>query len=171
MYSTADDVKSVTFANKMGGAGWNDDDIYERIEEADNVIDSRLRAMGFPAPFTVGELDQQGNATAPFPPPLVRDLSILYARWAISRDLFHEVAPSSSSGDGYKSYIERFEKIMEHLAKGEMVLIGFDGTIFTHSVGRVAITTENVPRALDMGEPSRSVINSAYYDHDTLENF
>jgi hypothetical protein len=155
MYSNVVDVKSVTFARRLVEAEWDDEDVRERIEEGDNVINAKLKAMGYDVPF----------ATTP---PLVKTMSILYARWAISRDVFHEVAPSRSSGDGYKSYLDRFERIFDLLSKGEMVLLDAEGNIINSGIGRVQINTEDVARAMTMGDPSSNNIDPAYYDPDVI---
>lgn len=163
-YSTVVEVKDKTVDKAVTQASWLDADVTERITESDRIIDARLKAMGYPAPF----------ATTP---PLVNTLSILHSRYAVIRDIFTGNAPSRASagttGDD-RDYLGRFEKILEQLMAGEMLLLDLSGNTIARAQESMQVKTGSgtnpIPRALTMGDPEDQRIGEEYHNDSTLGN-
>ena len=89
-YCTSSEAKDQALVKVITQAGWTDPaDINTRIAEADAVIDAALAAVGYTVPFV---------AT----PALVKQLSILYTRYAVLRDIYKNQAPSQGGAEGWK---------------------------------------------------------------------
>jgi len=163
-YSTKAEVKDKTVDKAVTQAGWVDADVDERILESDRVIDARLRAMGYPAPF----------ATTP---PLVNTLSIYHSRYAILRDIFTGNAPSRASlgtTQDERDYLGRFEKLLEQLFDGDALLLDAVGAIIPRNSESTQIKSVSdgnaIPRALHMGQPEDQNISEEYHSDETLGN-
>lgn len=135
-YSTQDDVTNQTLLTLATQAEWNlnegdPSDIEIRIQEADSEIDGRLGALGYALPF--------GNN-----PPLLKTLSVLYARYACFRDLFAAGSPSGGS-DATKAFEDAFESRMEKLVEGKIMLVDAFGNVITNDKYNVIYTQNTAP--------------------------
>ena len=165
-YSTATQVKDKDLSRLITQAGWIDSDVEERIAEGDAVIDSSLAGMGY-------DLDSI-DATV----PLVNKLSILYGRYACHRDIYQNFAPSKSSADGFEHFKKQFDDLIAELAgckKGcpRRDLVDASGDIIERPNDpstRVQISSDNVRRALDMGDPESQSVDAEYNDDDLIAN-
>lgn len=89
-------------------------DVVLRIMEADNEIDTRLAGMGVTLPLASN-------------PPILRDISVLYARAACLRDMYTGANPQANS-ESAKVFMDQFEKKWEQLRTGWKVLLDAAGT-------------------------------------------
>jgi phage gp36-like protein len=158
-YSTPAEVKDSDISRLVAQAAWVDADVQERIDEGDAVINGYLAGAGYALPFTTT-------------PALVKQLSILYARYAILRDMHHNFAPSQAGGKGYEGYKEQFDKLIEKLLEGKLDLVDaalevIDPTLVA-SDQRVLVNTEEVPRALTMDEPEGEHIDDCAYSDPSV---
>lgn len=151
-YCTATEAKDGTLTNAVSQSGWTDTNVGYRIAEADAVIDGKLAKAGYAVPFTTV-------------PALVKQLSILYTRYAVVRDIYKNSAPSDGGAAGFQPYKDQFDMLMGQIIDGEMSLIGTTGEI-AKAAGGVQISTGDVKRALTMGEPEDQgdSIDASYTD-------
>lgn len=156
-YSTITQVKDKVVERMMTQAAWLDADGTDRITEGDRTIDALLKAMGYAVPF----------ATTP---PMVETLSILYARYAIVRDIFLKGAPSKANASTEMGFKDQFERMIEALRKGEAVLIDALGNLLAQDSPQqqVSISTSSVDRIFTMGDPESSTIPDSYTDADVI---
>ena len=94
-------------------------DICLRINEADNAIDTRLAGMGVTLPFTTN-------------PPLLQDLSVLYARYACLRDLYTGANPAANS-ESAKMFLAQFDSKWEQIRSGFVLLVDTSNNPITGS--------------------------------------
>lgn len=135
-YCTSAEAKDQALVKVITQAGWTDPtDINTRIAEADAVIDAALAASGYTVPFTTT-------------PALVKQLSILYTRYAVLRDIYKNSAPSQGGAEGWKPYKEQFDNLVGLLQGGELSIPNV-----AKSAGGVQINTSDVKRALTMDAP------------------
>lgn len=152
-YATAAEVKDKDLSRQIAQATWVDADLEDRIAEGDAVIDACMRGLGYAVPFSPV-------------PPLIKRLSILYGRYAAMRDLHHHFAPSQAGGAGFNGYREQFERLLEKLQKGQAILVDASGTplpTVESTAMRVQTNTEDLRRALNMGDPESATLDTADY--------
>lgn len=148
-YCTSAEAKDQALVKVITQAAWTDPtDINTRIAEADAVIDAALAAVGYTVPFTST-------------PALVKQLSILYTRYAVLRDIYKNSAPSQGGAEGWKPYKEQFDNLVELLQKGEISLPNV-----SKASGGVQISTSEVKRALTMDAPENlgMEVDASYID-------
>lgn len=160
-YSLPADVKDKDLSRFIGQASWDDTDVASRIKEGDDAIDSCIAGLGYTLPFAIN-------------PAIIKQLSILYGRYACLRDIQHHFGASENSSKGYKSYQDQFEKLLKKIQDGDAELV-VAGVILDPTTGatamRVQTNTDQVPRALDMGSPeSQHLDEEEYVDPDRLGN-
>lgn len=139
-YSTKAEVLGKVLSDLTTKAGWADADFTAVISEADNEIDSRLSGMGYALPFGVNN------------PPLVKQLSILYARHAIFRDTYTGVAPSDKEPSAAKQFLDQFESKLEALNKGWTSLVDAYGNVIYSGKFDVGFATNDAPETEPVGE-------------------
>ena len=116
-------------------------DVWLRIVEADNEIDSRLAGMGISLPFASN-------------PPALQDLSVMYARYACLRDLYTGTNPQANS-ESAKNYLDRFENKWLEIKQGWQAFVDSAGapvnagkfTPQTVDYPKEEHVTDNYPRA------------------------
>ncbi len=135
-YCIQSDVTNQALLLLLQQAQWNlvangSSDVEVRIQEADSEIDSRLAGVGYSLPFSNN-------------PPLLKQLSIMYSRYACFRDLFAGGSPSGGS-DATKAYEERFEKKMDAILAGSIALVDAFGNVVSNGKYSVSFTTNDAP--------------------------
>lgn len=148
-YCTSTEAKDQALVKVIAQAAWTDPtDINTRIAEADAVIDAALAAVGYTVPFTST-------------PALVKQLSILYTRYAVLRDIYKNQAPSQGGAEGWKPYKDAFDELLNKLVAGTLVIPNV-----AKSSGGVQISTSSVKRALTMDAPENlgMEVDSSYID-------
>lgn len=148
-YCTSSEAKDQVLVKVIAQAGWTDPtDINTRIAEADAVIDAALAAVGYTVPFTTV-------------PALVKQLSILYTRYAVIRDAYKNSAPSQGGAAGWEPYKDAFDELLKKLVGGELIIPSV-----AKASGGVQISTLEVKRALTMDEPEDlgPSVDSSYTD-------
>lgn len=149
-YCTTAEAKDQVLVKILAQSGWTEStDFATRIAEGDAVIDAALAAVGYTVPFTTV-------------PALVKQLSVLYARYAVIRDAFKNSAPSEGGAAGWTPYKEQFDNLVKLLQEGSIQI----PNVAKANGGGVQISTSNVVRALTMGEPEDqgSSIDDSYTD-------
>jgi len=141
-YCTASEVKNKAVEAAVQQAGWSDTEVGYRILESDTIIDSALAGLGYGLPFTTN-------------PPLVKILSIIHSRYCVLRDAYKNAAPSLAGAEGFKSYQEQFDGLLEKLTKGELRLLDNNGSEIGKVSNRVLNAAEPVGRVLPIVEPAR----------------
>lgn len=84
-------------------------DVAARIGEADREIDARLAGLEVPLPFATN-------------PPILKDLSVSYARYACFRDLYGAGDPTGKNPQAER-YMAEFEKKWKAIQDGWMKLL------------------------------------------------
>lgn len=149
-YCTSTEAKDQVLVKVISQAAWTDPtDINTRIAEADAVIDAALAAVGYTVPFTTV-------------PALVKQLSILYTRYAVIRDAYKNSAPSQGGAEAWTPYKEQFDNLVELLQKGDLNIPNV-----SKSGGGVQISTSAVKRALTMDAPENlgPEVDASYIDN------
>lgn len=137
-YSIQEDVLNQVLTKLLTEAGWDlVPDVLARIQEGDAEIDSRLGALGYALPFTTN-------------PPLLKSLSILYARYACFRDLYTGNSPSQQPANAEASFKNEFEEKFQKLEDGWMALLDATGatipsTKFDVTVAQNTAAVDNHP--------------------------
>ncbi len=112
-YSTTAQVLNRVLTALVAQAGWSSTeltgDVAARIGEGDREIDARLAGLEVTLPFATN-------------PPILQDLSVLYARYACFRDLFISGDPSEK-GPAAAQYLEQFEKKFKAIQDGWMKIL------------------------------------------------
>jgi hypothetical protein len=148
-YCTTAEAKDQVLVKILSQSGWTEaTDFATRIAEGDAVIDAALAAVGYTVPFTTV-------------PALVKQLSVLYARYAVIRDAFKSSAPSEGGAKSWTPYKEQFDDLIKLLQSGGITIPNV-----AKASGGVQISTGEVKRALTMDEPENlgEEIDESYYD-------
>lgn len=160
-YSTVAEVKGRAIDRAVTDAGWTDTDVLERIEEADDYINSKFVRLGY-------------STTQLADCPLINKLSIRLARYYVMRDIFANYAPSTRGIEQIEKWVEDIEDIIEQAETGKLKLVGSDGKIKQpegrNESLRVKISTENVKRVFDLDHPEHSKLDVEYHSDDVLGN-
>jgi len=128
-------------------ADWSDQDIYIRIEEASNYVKSKLFQFGY------ADTDlKKGTDTA----PLIRDITKLYARYCIVRDLYQGNAPSQVNAEPIDKWLAPANDLLTQIEQNKVKILNIDGTelqksgidsrykvIINTSGSRRLVTTDN----------------------------
>lgn len=155
-FSTAEEIKVNKEIDRLTSqSAWQDAEFDERIREGDAMIEGCLADMGYDLPAIL--------VLAPVP-KLINELSKLYARAAILRDLFTR-GPVATSEDRHKEMFESYEEMIEKLKNRELQIVdGAGNTItFIDTNEDILVNTLNVKRALTMGVPEFQEIDSEAY--------
>jgi len=158
-YCTINEVKDKTIERAITDAGWTDDNIQTRINEGWGYIESVLFLLGY-------KREQLLNCQ------LVKSLNILYARYAIIRDIFQNIAPSEGGEPGYRKWREEVDKILEQIKTGQIVLIDNDGNRITPMEDNLSATglinTKNTKRIFSMAPAYEWNIDASYWDEEVI---
>lgn len=158
-YSTTAQVLNQALTLPITEAGWVvtevTGDVAARIQEADSVIDSRLGAWGFTLPFSSN-------------PPLLLQLSVLYARYACLRDLYTGRSPSMAASDAMKSYKDRFDEIFKQIEAGEVSLVDSTGAIVVTTKYDVQNAAVNVAPIFTMADSENQGLVDELYSDPTV---
>lgn len=142
-YSTATDVKNQSVNNAVAQAQWSDPaDINLRIAEGDARTDSRLAALGYSLPFAST-------------PPLVFQMSVAYARYAVMRDIYGNKSPSQDPAQSAQKYLDEWNAMFQDLQEGRAFLVDSAGGIVPSEPvsQRFRNAADGVPRMLTMNDP------------------
>lgn len=161
-YSTPAQVVDQALSRLLTGSGWSTTtDVQTRITEADTVIDTRLAQAGYALPFTSV-------------PPMVLQLSIWYARYAVLRDLYQGQAPSISSLTGQKpnheAFKDRFDEYFDELQNGKAFLVYSTGGVVPRTNLQILEAGSSVVRILTMDDPTNlsQTVDESYLDSDAI---
>lgn len=155
-YCTIDEVVNKTLDIAISQAGWEDTDIQFRIDEGAIYIEKSLIGIGFTR--------EQLSAA-----PLIKHLNILYARYAILRDIYVNTVPSQSSPEPYTKWLDIVKDHLESLTAGKTALVNADGEIITpEDNGDIYINTANTKRIFTMGDPLTQTIDASNYDEEVI---
>lgn len=114
-YSTTAQVLNPALLSLVTTARWNrtelTGDVAALIQEGDNEIDARLAGLEVALPFVAN-------------PPLIQDLSVLYARYACFRDLYAAGNPNGKAGSSNEQkYLDMFNAKFKSLVDGYSNLV------------------------------------------------
>ena len=158
-YCTPSEVTTKTIARAVADAAWDTAAVQQRIDEGAAYIESALMPIG----FTRAQL-----ATA----PSVKHLNILYARYAILRDIYTNITPSQSGELAFNKWKTNLDVIIDKLMSGAMLLINVDGEILepagTDARTAAAITTADTQRIFTLDDTTTWTIPDTYYSEDVV---
>lgn len=151
----AEIILNLEIARLTSEASWTTPQFDERIKEGDAEIEGCLADMGYDLPALL--------ALSPVP-KLLNELSKLYARAAILRDLFVG-GPVSSSEDRHEEMFKTYQKKIDKLKDRQLQIVDDAGeTItFVDSTQEVLVNTLDVRRALGMEDPEFQVLDTKEY--------
>lgn len=98
-YCSISEVRDKTVDTALTQAGWTDIDIQARIDEGGAYIDSKVLMLGY----------NQSQLSAA---SLIKNMNILYARFAILRDIFARVSPSKVNEAGFVKWKEQIDEML-----------------------------------------------------------
>lgn len=158
-YSAQADVMNQVLTALLTQSGWNlasalpasPSDVDLRIQEGDAEIDSRLSGLGYSLPFSTT-------------PPLLKSLSVLYARYACFRDLYAGGSPSAGT-EAIKNFKDEFEQRFTKLEGGWTSLLDSSGNVIApvaNSKFGVQVAKNNAP----INNPPGQLISSYMSDVD-----
>ena len=131
-YSTTAQVLGPALKALVTSAQWNvtelTGDVAALIVEGDNEIDGRLAALGYTLPIPSAPVGAINATPVLVNPPLLQDLSVLYARMACFRELYAGGQPQDQNGT-MKEYEDKVEKKWLNLEEGWAELIDVNGAI------------------------------------------
>lgn len=157
IYITISDVRSKPIDEKILKAGWSDADVERVIDEAESYVEGYLLRLG----YVRSQLQKS---------KLVKSLCVLYSRYAILRDIYTLQAPSTSAGEEYHKWKENVDDILEKISKNEIVLIDNNGDVINiMDKSLIKTTTDDVPRAVTMGNDYEWGIDSNYTKEDITQ--
>ena len=112
-YSTTAQVLNRVLTGLVAQAGWSSTeltgDVAARIGEGDREIDARLAGLEVALPFATN-------------PPILKDLSVLYARYACFRDLYSAGEPTEKNPQAAQ-FLDQFEKKWKAIQEGWMRIL------------------------------------------------
>lgn len=130
-------------------------DVVLRIIEADNEIDTRIAGMGIAMPFTVN-------------PPVLQDMSVLYARYACLRDLYTGANPQANSESAQK-FLDAFNAKWEQIRTGFQVLVDSSGAAI--AAGKYGVQTAEYPATEGGGDKYPNFPNGPYPDLPGVDSY
>lgn len=131
-YSTPTNVLNQVLTQLLTQAAWDlSADVILRIQEGDSEIDSRLGALGYVIPFTSN-------------PPMLLQLSVMYARYAIFRDLYAGGSPSAGT-NATQEFKDAFEEKFQKLEDGWASLVDASGNVITSQKFGVKVAQNTAP--------------------------
>ncbi len=136
-------------------ASWVTAEYNERIREGDTEIKSCIADMGY---------DVIAIVALPTVPPLLNELSKMYARAAILRDL-RPRGPVANTEDIHEELFGAYEEKINKLKDRKLQILDANDVIitFVDTTQEILVNTLNVPRALTMNEPEFQTIDSDAY--------
>jgi len=160
MYCTVTEVKDRTIDTIITSAKWDDNDVLERIKEGAEVIDANLIPRGF----------SKNNLSSA---PLIKRLNILYARYAIYRDIYARTQPSKTDEVGFVKWKEEFFEILEKIKNMEIMLVDNDGNIIKMDNASITIVpiinTKNTKRIFNLTTTKNwKISETTYSDEDVI---
>ena len=163
-FSTETEIKVNKEIERLTGqAGWITAEFDERIREGDTMINACLADMGY---------DVVAIAALVTVPPLINELSKLYARAAILRDL-RPRGPASTTEDINEQLFKTYNDMITKLKERKLVILDAANLeiTFVDTTQEILVNTEGVKRALDMGEPEfQEIRTDQYADDETIGN-
>jgi len=155
-YSTAAEVKNQAVSQIITDAGWTDpDDIDTRIADADRLINAKLAAMGYAAPFSTT-------------PPLVNFLSKTYAKYLILLDAYTRNSNEAGLKEETEKYKNEFDGVIKQLEDGDALLLDTDNDILERGNEQVKNAADDVEPIFTMDSPENLDTEPVpeYYDDD-----
>jgi hypothetical protein len=158
-YCTISDVKDKTVDVIITSAGWSDTDVQNRIDEGAEIIDTNLIPLGY---------SQADLNTA----PLIKRLNVLYARYAIYRDIYARTQPSKTDEAGFVKWKDEFYELLEKIKAMQMLLIDVNGAIIKpNNVSMTivpVINTGDVKRIFNLTDSKTWKIKELTYSDDDV---
>ena len=157
LYCNRADVKNKTIQSAITQATWTDQDVDERILESYNYINALLVPTGYlPADLIKSDF--------------IRNISIMYTRYAILRDIYTGYAPSNS--DATDKWKKTVDENLAMLVSGQMSLIDA-GNVPIEKTGtdgemRITINTAEVKRMVTLDDSSTWNTDLSNYSEDTI---
>lgn len=145
--------------NALTQANWEDSDIQARIDEGGAYIDGKILMLGY---------SQSQLSSA----PLIKNINVLYARFAILRDIFARISPSKTDEAGFVKWKEQVDEILNDIIEGKTKLVDNSGEVIVPEKRdkryEAKITTENVKRIFTMDKPEKWRIDSETYADENV---
>jgi hypothetical protein len=158
-YISVADVKGKAIERPSSRAGWSDTDIEQSITEAENFIEGKIIRLGY---------DRTQLQSA----PLIKSLCVNYARYCVLRDIYTDIAPSQSAGEGYKKWYDDVSALIEKIEKNEVKLTDSSGAVILPIKGDsryiIDVNTGNVIRAIRMAGSETWTLDTSYSDDDVI---
>jgi hypothetical protein len=136
-YSTTAQVLNRVLVQLAKQAGWDTTevtgDVAPRIAEGDRTIDAKLAGLEIALPFATN-------------PPILQDLSVLYARGACFRDLYSAGDPTKGNPQA-KAYFDAFNVKWQEIVDGTMKIVDTTGAQVSST--KYATVTTGYPCADD----------------------
>jgi len=140
-------------------AGWSNDDIQDRIDEATRYVYSQVIRAG----YTASDM-AKGS--------IIETAVILYSRYAILRDIYTGNSPSQTGTEPYEKWKENCDGILAKIVTGDMILLDDNGETVTKSgvdmVHQVLTNTPDVKRLLTMENPEQWHIDTETYADESV---
>jgi len=161
-YCSISDVKDKTVDVIITSAGWTDTDVQARIDEGAEIIDTNLIPIGY----------SQSDLTSA---PLIKRLNILYARYAIYRDIYARTQPSKTDEAGFVKWKDEFFELLEKIKSMQMLLVNANGIIVKPNNVSITIVpiinTSDVKRIFNLTDSKTWKIKElTYSDEDVIGN-
>jgi len=159
-YCSISEVKDKTVDVIISSAGWVDTDVQERINEGAEIIDTNLVPIGY----------SQSDLTSA---PLIKRLNVLYARYAIYRDIYARTQPSKTDEAGFVKWKDEFFELLEKIKTMQMLLVNNDGVVIKPNNVSLTIVpiinTGDVKRIFNLTDSKGWKIKEATYsDEDVI---
>jgi hypothetical protein len=158
-YCSISDVKDKTVDVIITSAGWVDTDVQNRIDEGAEIIDTNLIPLGY---------SQADLNTA----PLIKRLNVLYARYAIYRDIYARTQPSKTDEAGFVKWKDEFYELLEKIKLMQMLLVNNDGVVIKpNNVSLTVvpiINTGDVKRIFNLTDSKTWKIKELTYSDDDV---
>lgn len=158
-YCTISEVRDKTVDEFITSAGWADDDIQARINEGAEIIDSKLISIGY---------SQSQLSSA----PLIKRINVLYARYAILRDILARLQPSKTDERGFVAWKNEALELLDKIIMMELLLIDSSGNIIKpNSVSLTivpVINTQDVKRIFNMTTTKDWKISEESYSNEIV---
>jgi hypothetical protein len=102
----------------------------------------------------------------------VDTLCILYAKYAVLRDIFTQHAPSTSPGEEYRKWLELVDKWLKEIEDGLLELVDTNGVLIepanAASKTKVGTTTPSAKRIFSHRDAEHWNVNSNNYDSSVI---
>jgi len=159
-YCTVAEVTDKTVDRAITNAGWENSDVQSRIDEGYAYIESKIIVMG----FTRAQLE-----TA----PLIKQINIIYSRYAILRDIYAVVIPTQYGKQEFVNWLKWVDDTLDKIFKSEIKLTDTNGDLIIPENDdlryKVSTTTEDVKRIFTISEDTEGFrIDTTYQDEEVV---